>query len=305
MNWSLYQLEAFVLSVKYGSFSAAARKLGRAQSRISTAIGHLEDDLGFELFDRSARLPVLTPCGEDMFIEAQAVLQQCQRLESRAMTLSTGQEISLTVAMDEAVPINAFESLFEQVSIKFPLLKLTIINGSQDDIGLWVDEGKADMGILFHSRNELPESLEFMSIGQFKQSLIVSVNHPLAQFSAPKIKELNQHRQLVIRDRMGDKQAKALAANHWYIDSYYYMTALVIRGVGWALVPEHIANSEWYSDDIVTLSTEHIPSPLLVEIGVVNRRDQAYGPVMEWIFLEIESMFKNKVNNYSNKSESP
>ena len=69
MNWTLYQLEAFVLAVNHGSFSAAARKLGRAQSRISTAIANLEVDLGFELFDRSAKLAVLTKHGEDMFIQ--------------------------------------------------------------------------------------------------------------------------------------------------------------------------------------------------------------------------------------------
>lgn len=293
MNWTLYQLEAFVLSVNHGSFSAAARKLGRAQSRISTAVANLEVDLGFELFDRSGKLPVLTKYGEDMFIEAQAVLEQCQRLQSRATTLNTGQEIALTVAMDEAVPVNAFESLFERVALAFPLLKLTIINGSRDDIGLWVDDGKADMGILFQSK-ELPRSLEFMSIGQFKHALIVSDRHPLASCPSPKISDLNQYRQLVIRDRVGDSQAKALSANHWYIDSYYYMTALVIRGVGWALVPEHVVNADWYSGELVELSTEYIPDPLLVEMGVVNRRDKAYGPVMEWIFVEIESMFNNK-----------
>ncbi|BAJ00126.1 LysR family transcriptional regulator [Shewanella violacea] len=298
MNWTLYQLEAFVLSVNHGSFSAAARKLGRAQSRVSTAIANLEVDLGFELFDRSAKLPVLTKHGEDMFIQAQAVLEQCQRLQSRAMTLNTGQEIALTVAMDEAVPVNAFELLFEQVAIQFPLLKLTIINGSRDDIASWVDEGKADMGIVFHVR-ELPGSLEFMSIGQFRQSLIVSPKHALAKISSPSIADLNQYRQLVIRDRVGDSQAKALSPNHWYIDSYYYMTALVIRGVGWALVPEHVVNAEWYSGDVVELSTEYIPDPLLVEMGVVNRRDKAYGPVMEWFFIEIESMFKsNKLQTY-------
>ncbi len=293
MNWTLDQLEAFVLSVKHGSFSAAARKLGRVQSRVSTAIANLEVDLGFELFDRSAKLPVLTKLGEDMYIEAQAVLEQCQRLQSRAMTLTAGQEIALTVAMEEAVPVNAFESLFERVALEFPLLKLTIINGSRDDISGLVDEGKADMGILFHV-GKLPSSLEFMSIGQFKQSLIVSSTHSLAACPSPKIADLSQHRQLVIRDRVGDSQEKALSANHWYIDSYFYMTALVIRGVGWALVPEHVAKSNWYSDDIVELSTEYIPDPLLVEIGVVNRRDKAYGPVMEWIFIEIESMFKQE-----------
>lgn len=150
MNWTLDQLEAFVLAVKQGSFSAAARKLGKAQSRVSTAITNLEADLGFELFDRSARLPVLTPEGEDMFVEAQAVLAQCQRLQSRAMTVSTGEELALTVAMDEAVPIAPFEHLYLQISERFPSLKLTIINGSQADISQWVAEKKADIGVLFN-----------------------------------------------------------------------------------------------------------------------------------------------------------
>ncbi len=140
MNWTLDQLNAFVTSVKCGSFSAAARQMGKAQSRISTAISNLETDLGFELFDRSARLPVLTQDGEDMFVEAQAILEQCERLQARADTVATGEEIALTVALDEAVPIDVFEDFFQKISAKFPLLKLTIINGSQADIARWVDE---------------------------------------------------------------------------------------------------------------------------------------------------------------------
>jgi len=296
MNWTLAQLEAFVLSVKHGSFSAAARKLGRAQSRVSTAVANLEADLGFELFDRTAKLPVLTQHGEDMYIEAQAVLEQCQRLQSRAMTVTTGEEIVLTIAMDEAVLINAFESLFEGVAQRFPLLKLTIISGSQDDIARWVDEGKADIGILFYVKS-FSDSLEFMSIGQFYHSLIVSPNHPLSKVESPTIADLNQYRQLVIRDRAGNSLAKALSANHWYLDSYYFITDLVIRGLGWALVPDYLANSKLYTNEVIKLSTENIPDPLLVEMGVVNRRDRAYGPVMEWMFLEIESMFKKRLIN--------
>jgi len=291
MNWTLDQLEAFVTAVNQGSFSAAARKIGKAQSRISTAITNLEADLGFDLFDRSARLPILTPKGEDMFVEAQSVLAQCQRLQSRAMTVSMGEEISLTVAMDEAVPIPSFEHFFQTIADRFPLLKLTIINGSQDDIAQWVSEKKADIGILFHLR-ELPDSLDFMPIGQFHQSLVVSANHPLAAIPAPTIGELNRYRQLVIRDRMGKAQAKPLSSNHWHIDSYYYITALVIRGVGWALVPEHVAKEEWYAGELKELSTEHIPDSLLVEMGVVKRKDKGNGKVMAWMYSEFGTMFR-------------
>ncbi|MGC3836238.1 hypothetical protein [Moritella viscosa] len=41
---------------------------------------------------------------------------------------------------------------------------------------------------------------------------------------------------------MGITQAKATSPNHCHIDSYYYITELVIRGTGWALVPKHVAN---------------------------------------------------------------
>ncbi|MEZ9593424.1 LysR family transcriptional regulator [Shewanella sp. 10N.261.52.F9] len=290
MNWTIDELNAFVNSVKLGSFSAAARKMGKAQSRISTAISNLEAGLGFELFDRSARLPVLTTLGEEMYIEAQSVLAQCQRLNARAMTVTSGEEITLTVAMDEAVPVTAFEALFQRISTQFPLLKLTIINGSQEDIAAWVDAKRADIGIMFHSSTMLPDSLDFMSIGQFKQSLVVAPSHPLAASLAPTLEQLMQYRQLAICDITGQSQIPPLSANYWYIDSYYYIVALVLQGVGWALVPEHVAKSDWYIEDLSELSTEYITEPLLVEMGVVNRRDKQIGPVMHWLFDELHSV---------------
>ncbi|MUK61771.1 LysR family transcriptional regulator [Aliivibrio fischeri] len=293
MNWTLDQLNAFVTSVKCGSFSAAARQMGKAQSRISTAISNLETDLGFELFDRSARLPVLTQDGEDMFVEAQAILEQCERLQARADTVATGEEIALTVALDEAVPIDVFEDFFQKISAKFPLLKLTIINGSQADIARWVDEKKADLGFLFRV-NVLSDSLEYLSLGFFNQALIVSPEHPLSQFEKPTLIQLNQYRQLVIRDRVGHSQEKPISANHWYIDSYYYITALVIRSVGWALVPEHILESGWYKNQTQKLSTDHILDTLQIEWGVVKRRDSGMGNVMEWMIDEIEHTFKKQ-----------
>lgn len=57
------QLEAFVASVETGSFSAAARQLGKVQSGISQQIMNLELDTGLQLFDRSGRYPQLTALG--------------------------------------------------------------------------------------------------------------------------------------------------------------------------------------------------------------------------------------------------
>ncbi len=44
MQWTLDQLRQFVAAAEAGSFSAAARRIGRAQSAVSTAVGLLEAD---------------------------------------------------------------------------------------------------------------------------------------------------------------------------------------------------------------------------------------------------------------------
>ncbi len=74
MNFTLDQLEAFSASAETGSFSAAARKLGKAQSAVSMAISNLEIDLGLELFDRAGKYPVLTFTGEMFLREAETIL---------------------------------------------------------------------------------------------------------------------------------------------------------------------------------------------------------------------------------------
>ena len=57
---TLDQLRTFIAAAEQGSFSAAGRKLRRAQSVVSQTLANLEGQLGVTLFDRSARYPTLT-----------------------------------------------------------------------------------------------------------------------------------------------------------------------------------------------------------------------------------------------------
>jgi len=60
---SMDQLRTFIAAAEEGSFSAAGRKLRRAQSVVSATLANLEQQVGFALFDRSGRYPVLTENG--------------------------------------------------------------------------------------------------------------------------------------------------------------------------------------------------------------------------------------------------
>ena len=59
MRYSPEALTAFVEAVDSGSFSAAARRLRKSQSTISTAIANLEADLGVTLVVQTEKMTCL------------------------------------------------------------------------------------------------------------------------------------------------------------------------------------------------------------------------------------------------------
>src|ERR1700731_1258465 len=85
---SIDQLLGLLAVVVTGSFTAAAKRLGRATSAISYAIDTLEEQLGPSLLDRGPpRKPKLTQQGEAVVSEARAVAQSIGTLRARVRGL--------------------------------------------------------------------------------------------------------------------------------------------------------------------------------------------------------------------------
>ena len=96
---SLNQLRIFIATVEEGSFSAAGRRLSRAQSLISESIGNLEAQLGVALFNRSGRYPRLTEEGSALLSDARAVIARLDGMKARAKDMAAGIE---AVAFDRS-----------------------------------------------------------------------------------------------------------------------------------------------------------------------------------------------------------
>src|ERR1700754_4724076 len=95
---TLDQLRTFVAAVDEGSFSAAGRKLRRAQSVVSQTLANLEAQLGVQLFDRSTRYPKLTDAGRGLLLDARSVAENIDAFKARARALREGLEPELAVA---------------------------------------------------------------------------------------------------------------------------------------------------------------------------------------------------------------
>jgi|SRR5882724_2828017 len=101
---SLDQLRTFIAAADAGSFSAAGRRLKRAQSVVSQTLANLEGQLGVKLFDRSARFPVLTDQGRALLADARTVAGNMDLFKARAKSLACSLEPELSVAVGRGGP---------------------------------------------------------------------------------------------------------------------------------------------------------------------------------------------------------
>jgi DNA-binding transcriptional LysR family regulator len=120
VQYSPESLQAFAEAACLGSFSAAARKLGKSQSTVSEAIARLEIDLGLDLFDRSARQPRLTEAGKALLGRVEEVLMATDRLGQLAGQLAGGIEPRVTLAMSDTYQSEQFEKLLDAIDQHFP-----------------------------------------------------------------------------------------------------------------------------------------------------------------------------------------
>ncbi|WP_095052862.1 LysR family transcriptional regulator [Pseudomonas sp. Irchel s3b2] len=282
MQWNLEQLRLFVSVAEQRSFSAVARDQRKAQSAVSSSIALLEEDLGVSLFDRSSgRQPKLTEAGTALLEEAREVLRQCERLNGRALAMMRGQEASLRVAQDEAMPYQAVVESFEALAEKFPSLEVQLTSAAQGDVARKLVERRADLGLLFY-HEQIPEALERRVLGSVEMVTVCGVGHPLAMQAQIDCQQMAQHRQLLMSTQSSVYPGNEPASPQvWRADSFYVMAEWVMRGLGWAWLPRHVVQYPAYQNQMVELISEWTPPALIVEL--VWRRDEPLGPAARWL----------------------
>ena len=180
MRYSPEALTAFVEAVDSGSFSAAARRLRKSQSTISTAIANLEADLGVTLFDRATRQPTLTPQGEQVLSYVKAILAASERLDELAVSLSGETEPRLTFVLSDTLHPDVLEDLLVQFDRRFPHTEFECLIGEDEDVIDLLQKSRAQVGLI-EARERYPTDIGSTRLPlQTAMGIYVAPGHPLA-----------------------------------------------------------------------------------------------------------------------------
>ena len=283
MKYSPESLEAFVQTVASGSFSAAARALAKSQSTISSAVANLEDDLGFALFDRSGRQPVLTAQGQRALAQVQQILAASQRLDELAVRLSQGVEPRLSLAISDFWQADHHENLLTRFEARYPDIEFECMIAEDEDVLDLLQAGRVHLGVV-RAQPRLPPDLAVARLQvEAQMAIFLHQDHPLAARSQVSEAQLGELRQLRLNTWVETRQPLP-AGRTWSAPTYLLLLEMAEQGFGWSVLPRWLVQQFGHQ----VLRELPVPGwPQHIAVDVIWSRRNPPGPAGRWMIDQL------------------
>jgi DNA-binding transcriptional LysR family regulator len=297
---TLDQLRTFIAAAEQGSFSAAGRKLRRAQSVVSQTLANLEGQLGVALFDRRARYPTLTEQGRALLENARAVADQTDAFKARAKTLREGLEPELSLSIDVMYPMSKLVEAVAEFRETFPHTPLRLFVEVLGAVVEPVLQGSCQIGIV-GSLPVLPEAVHSEFLLDVPLVTVVAPSHPLASYKGviPQ-SELQRHVQLVLTDRSTLSKGQnygVFSKNVWRLADMGARHAFLRAGFGFGNMPHFMVEEDIASGKlrVIRIGLPRSVKPLM-PMRAVYRADAPPGPAGRWLIDHLGSSRARRKN---------
>jgi DNA-binding transcriptional LysR family regulator len=283
MKYSPESLEAFVQTVASGSFSAAARALAKSQSTISSAVANLEDDLGFTLFDRSGRQPVLTEHGQRAFAQVQQILAASQRLDELAMRLSQGVEPRLSLAISDFWQTAHHENLLNRFEARYPDIEFECMIAEDADALDLLQAGRVHLAVVRAQPTLSPDlAVARLQVGA-QMAIYLHQDHALSQLVQVSEGQLGELRHLRLNTWVQNREPLP-AGRVWSAPSYLLLLEMAEQGFGWSVLPRWLV--EQFGHQV--LKELPVPGwPQRIAVDVVWSQRNPPGPAGRWMIDQL------------------
>jgi DNA-binding transcriptional LysR family regulator len=189
MRFTFRQLEYFVAAGETGSITLASERINISPPSISTAISHLEQELGAQLFVRHHALGLsLTRIGRSVLREAKTVLEQAENLYSVVSDENEHVRGQLTVGCFMTLAPMVMPELAHSFTEAYPGTKIRQIELNQEKILEALRSAEIDVAITYDL--QIPEEISFTPLAQLPVHLVVNESHPLASRAKVSLSEL-------------------------------------------------------------------------------------------------------------------
>ncbi|WP_371232729.1 LysR family transcriptional regulator [Pseudomonas sp. QE6] len=287
-DFTLHDLHCFDAVVEAGGFQAAAQRLHRSHPAVFAAVARLEQQLGFELLDRSGYRVGLTAAGASFHRRAQGLLRELGNLRDHAAHLAAGEESELRVVLGDFCPRPALLEKLARFFAEEPQTRLQLYFESVSGPLERLLDGDADL--ILHRVDKADPRLEWIDLGDVDfVPVIAPTLLPDRENVAP------EHLRALTQCVMRDSARHSPPVDYFTLDGAPQCTVpdqamkkeLVLHGLAWGHLPRHLIEEELAAGRLRDLSGAQLPGRR-EQLVAARRRDRSHGPVAQrlWRFLQ-------------------
>lgn len=303
MSFPVEQVAVFLAVLDAGSFSAAARRLGRVPSAVSMAMGQLEAELGLRLFERTGREPQPTAAARALEPQARLLAQQMQQLNQQALALHAGLEKRLTLVIAPELLATGWAEHLRPVVAQFPALMVEVLAAPQADALELLHAGRAQLALVFE-RPSMDAREDFREQGQETLVAVISPRHPLhAQWLAQAPRPIDTAQLALVRQVLVASRDPALTdtrfvfSHHlWRADSHAAARALISAGLCWGWLPQSLVEPHIQSAELLRIPLSNISNGSTLFVDWVWSKERPLGLAAACFVQQLQNMQKPRRN---------
>jgi DNA-binding transcriptional LysR family regulator len=169
-------LQAFIAVYEEQSFSRAADRENTTQSGMSTQVKGLELILGTQLLIRERKNFALTPAGEIIYREGQAILKALMATEKAVQDMNGAVAGLVRFGMIPSLTRSVLIPALNQFQAEFPAVELSLLEEYSFSLMRRVLDGELDFALV--PSTDLPAGLTGTFIGRDREMLVSSAATP-------------------------------------------------------------------------------------------------------------------------------
>ncbi|MCK8640276.1 LysR family transcriptional regulator [Acinetobacter schindleri] len=294
MNINQEQLLLFKAVIETGSFSAAARKLGKVPSAVSMAIANMEIDLDLQLFKRIGREPQPTTAAQVLYEKTEQLLVEMNQWKQHAQALSSGLESELNIVIVSELLHTRWTDYVVLLEQQFPDLKINVFSAPQEDAHRLLFEGAAQLALMFE-REQLETREQFVELKKETLVAVAAKSHALSQLDQVSYEQILNSRQIVVASR--DHQIKPellFSRNYWRTDNHHSAYRLIKQSLGWGILPmEMLHEHPHIQEQLHILDLYDFTSKFDYFVDLVWSRETKLGQAAHFLINHIRNQRKN------------
>ncbi|CAH0533261.1 hypothetical protein VST7929_01125 [Vibrio stylophorae] len=265
--FSYEHLSAFCATAETGSYSQAARLLGKDRTTVREQIKILEESYAIVLFEIEGKKAKLTPLAEQFYQQAKILLKHSEKLHHSLNTCYLTPPVEVEIFHDVAVPQQLIRYTSQAMRQSYPQLRLHWLQRNRQEALTAVASGHYQVAIMqSQQRNQHQLPLDFMSLGQAPLAVYCGAHHPLTQSDRVTMAQLQLETQLISENHMKNQpDLFAVSPNLNLVSNHDHLLALV-QDDGWAILS--CSHAQPYVDHgkLVQLQIKELANRLYIDL---------------------------------------